>query len=69
MKAQLGLACAMVFVGLAGCVPANHVQRPQLSQPCEVKVCTNARSGLERCNCARYRELADQMRVVVGASS
>jgi hypothetical protein len=66
-------ACALFFaglffVGLAGCVPAHHVQRSQLAKPCDVTVCTNIGTGLERCDCTRYRHLETQMQRVIGAA-
>jgi len=63
------LSCIVFLAGLAGCIPANHIQRSQLARPCEISVCTNIGTGLERCDCTRYREFEKQMRIVAGTAS
>ena len=67
------ISCAVFFIGLffvgsTGCVPAHHVQRSQVAQPCEVTVCTNLGTGFERCDCMRYRQVEQQMQLAVGAA-
>src|SRR5688500_11127477 len=60
------LCCILLFASLAGCVPAHHVQRTQVAEACEVRVCRNFGTGVDRCGCKRYREIETQMQRLMG---
>lgn len=62
----LSVCCILLIAGLAGCVPAHHVQRARVAEACEVTVCRNFGTGFDRCECKRYREIETQMQVLTG---
>ena len=62
----LSVCCILLFASLAGCVPAHHVQRTRVAEACEVTVCRNFGTGVDRCECKRYREIETQMQRLMG---
>jgi hypothetical protein len=51
----------LLAVGLAGCTPANFIQRARPAQSCEVQVCTNFGASA-RCECKTIEQLMRQTR-------
>jgi hypothetical protein len=53
----------LLCVATAGCTPANYVRtlRPG-PQSCDVRVCLNPHSGVERCDCQTTEHTQRQLR-------
>lgn len=53
----------LLCVAAAGCTPANFVQnvRPAPKR-CEVRVCLNPQTGLQRCACQTFQQTERQLR-------
>ena len=58
------LICVLLCVGVAGCTPANFIQRVRSAPPCEVQICMNIGAGLPRCDCKSRPQLQRQIREV-----
>lgn len=52
----------LLCVGLAGCTPANFIQRVQPAPPCEVRICTTVGAGEARCQCQTHEQTQRQIR-------
>jgi hypothetical protein len=59
---RIYMSSILVCIGLAGCTPAHFVQRPRLAEACQVKVCTNPGTGVERCECKTHDQVLQQTR-------
>lgn len=56
----------VLCAGLAGCTPANFVQRVRPAPPCNVQICTTAGAGQARCNCRTHEQVQRQLRESLG---
>lgn len=51
----------LLCVGLAGCTPANFIQRVRAAPPCEVRICTNIGAGPANCSCRTHEQTQRQI--------
>lgn len=60
---RLGVITLLLGGVLAGCTPAHFVQ-PIRAMPlkCEVRVCKDANSAMQRCSCQTHRTVQRQLR-------
>jgi hypothetical protein len=62
--------CCVTFVllsiGVAGCTPANFIQRVRPAPPCDVRICTILGAGQARCNCQTHEQVKRQIRETYG---
>jgi hypothetical protein len=55
-------------MSVAGCIPANYIKRAQAAKPCDVTVCANIWTGLERCDCIQHRDVQRQLQLLTGST-
>jgi hypothetical protein len=60
------LTFVLLCVGIAGCTPANFIQRVRPAPPCEVRVCTVVGYGEPRCDCRTHGQVQRQLREMWG---
>jgi hypothetical protein len=58
----LYVGAVLLGVATAGCAPANYVQPVKLAPPCEVRICRDANTAMQRCNCASVQRVERQLR-------
>ncbi|HEY5758434.1 MAG TPA: hypothetical protein VIU34_21555 [Steroidobacter sp.] len=56
----------LVCIGVAGCTPANFIQRARPAPPCDVRICTNIGAGPARCGCQTHSQVKRQIRETFG---
>lgn len=56
------LGAILLYVGVAGCAPANYVQRVRAAQECEVRVCRSLGVGSAQCDCTSHDRVSSQVR-------
>lgn len=61
-RTRLYVSAIVLSVGVAGCTPANFVQRIRPAPKCEVQVCLNPHIGSQRCDCRSAQQVERQLR-------
>lgn len=56
----------LVCIGVAGCTPANFIQRARPAPPCDVRVCMNIGAGQASCHCQTHEQVKRQIRETFG---
>jgi hypothetical protein len=56
----------LLSVGLAGCTPANYIQRMRPPPPCDVRICTTVGASDASCVCRTHDETQRQLRETWG---
>jgi hypothetical protein len=56
----------LLCAGVAGCTPANFIQRARTAPPCNVQICTNMGAGPARCECQTHEQVRRQVREAFG---
>ncbi|MFC4309781.1 hypothetical protein ACFPN2_11875 [Steroidobacter flavus] len=56
----------LVCIGVAGCTPANFIQRVRSAPPCDVRICTNIGASPARCECQTHEQVKRQLRETYG---
>jgi len=65
-KKQCYAMSVLLAVGLAGCTPANFVQRVGRAPPCNVQICTTNGASEARCRCQTHEQTQRQIRETYG---
>jgi hypothetical protein len=52
----------LLCIGVAGCTPANFIQRARPAPPCEVRICTSVGAGQPACQCQTHEQIKRQIR-------
>ena len=63
---RFGVTFALLCIGVAGCTPANFIQRVRSAPPCNVQICTNIGAGPARCECQTHEQVKRQVREAFG---
>jgi hypothetical protein len=63
---RLYMTAVLTCVGLAGCTPANFIQRVRPAAPCNVQICTTTGAGEARCGCQTHEQTQRQIRETWG---
>lgn len=56
----------LLCVGLAGCTPANFIQRVRSPPPCNVQICTTVGAGDASCRCRTHEQTQRLLRETWG---
>lgn len=56
------VAALLLCLSAAGCTPANYVRTVRQVPQCEVQVCVNPDTGLQRCDCRTTEQVERQFR-------
>ena len=59
---RLYVASVFLAVGLAGCTPANFIQRARAEPPCNVQMCLTVGASPARCACQTHEQVQRQIR-------
>lgn len=51
----------LLCVGLAGCTPANFIQRARPAPPCDVQMCLTVGASPARCACQTHEQTQRQI--------
>ena len=51
----------LLCAGLAGCTPANFIQRARPAPPCDVQMCLNVGASPARCACQTHEQVQRQI--------
>ena len=51
----------LLCVGLAGCTPANFIQRVQAPPPCDVQICKTVGASPATCACRTHAQVKRQI--------
>lgn len=60
------LMVILFCVGVAGCTPANFIQRARPEPPCDVRICRNMGAGPAKCECQTHEQTRRQLREAFG---
>jgi hypothetical protein len=63
---RFSMTSVFLCVGLAGCTPANYIQRVQAPPPCDVQICTTIGASEARCQCQTHEQTQRQIRETFG---
>jgi len=55
------VTAVLLCSGLAGCTPANFIQRVQAPPPCEVQICKSVGAGPATCSCRTHEQVQRQI--------
>lgn len=58
---RLYVTSILLSVGLAGCTPANFIQRARPAPPCDVQICLTTGASPARCACQTHRQVQRQI--------
>jgi hypothetical protein len=56
----------LLCVGMAGCTPANFIQRVRPAPACDVQICMNSGASPARCQCQTHDQVKRQVREAFG---